>query len=1159
MSTEIVVFILKFNSSSFQPLGRKAYLSCQAMSNLPNPPESARNAPNTFVLSNFKMTELSSVFVLKHSAVAVDTLVKGYFDLHPQHISIDFASFTEPDSKISFPQVSMRQQSNTLILSCRCAADKTKLCEHQVRVLFNLMDRQEIRIFFDEKLRLEKMRSFASAYGLENEAELQNFFGLEYAHKGYEIVSLIKDLLPVTKEKNSALQELLLPKNPLIHLKHLEEDESSRKILVLKQHRYYSHFQVDILECAVTGSGKLKNPLKQLNAMDYLWAAEDIDELKFYTAISKFQQNYEAEKPEIEIEGLKALVKNPLQLDIFYHDAKISSNITASAVVPVKVKHQKIEINLFVSLKKSFYTITAEVILDNKAYDLKMLNIKYKYFVFYNGTMYLIDNADFLGVITFFRQNNNHLVIHESKFSVFQDDILSKLENRIHITYSYLKAATEEQLEHSDFDHSIEKIIYLSDSENYVMITPVMKYGKVEIPVLSRKQIYATDQSGGVFSVAREQEDELRFITALTRQHPHFASQLDGEALYLHKKRFLDEGWFLAVFEEWQRLGITVLGFNQLKGNHINPNQAKISIAVNSGLNWFDSSFEVKFGSQKVSLKHLHRSIRNKNKFIKLGDGTLGILPQEWIDKFTAYFSAGEIVEDTLRTPKVNFSSIAELYEKEVLSAEVQMELSAYKAKISSFRRIEDLEVPQELNAKLRDYQKEGLNWLNFLDEFGFGGCLADDMGLGKTIQVIAFILSQRKKGHQNTNLVVAPTTLIFNWQAEIAKFAPDLKLHTIYGADRIKDTKEFDGYEVILTSYGTLLYDIGWLKKYHFNYVFLDESQTIKNPESLRYNAVRLLQSRNKITMTGTPVENNTFDLYGQLSFACPGLLGSKQFFRDHYSSPIDKFKDNTRAIALKKKVSPFILRRTKKEVAGELPDKTEMVIYCEMGSAQKNAYDACKNEYINFLTGKKDEDIPKHTLHVLKGLTQLRQICNSPSLLKDDMLHGISSSKIDTLMEEIESHSPQHKILVFSQFVSMLNLIRNELKARNISFEYLTGQTRNRESKVENFQGNDEVRVFLISLKAGGTGLNLTEADYVYLVDPWWNPATENQAIDRCYRIGQKKNVVAVRLICPDTIEEKIMKLQETKKELVNDLIQTDGSLLKSLTKAELLNLFS
>jgi len=1120
-------------------------------------PESPNRNPDTFIWNNFKINDLNAVEILRHSAGPVDTKVQGFLDLQPENIFVDFASFTDPGSQILFPQVSVRQHQDTIMLSCRCASGKQLLCEHQVRVLFNLMQRQEIRIFFDEKLRMEKIRAFATAYGLENEKKPENFSGLEYKQNKYEIICLVKDLLPISPDSNTQLREMLLPDNTAPWLS--KGDESKKKILVLKQHRYYNHFQAELLECTVTNNGKLKNPLQQLNTMDFLWRTESMEELKFYTALTRFQQNYESEKAEIEIESLKALVNNPLQLDCYYHDAKISPNLTVSSVLPVKVRNNRIEINLYVSLEKNFYTVRAEVVLEGKAYDLALLNIKFKYFILYDGTMHLIDHADFLKVIDFFRQHNNHLVIHESRFSVFQDDIISKLENRINVSYSYLKPATPEQLEESDFDHSIEKIIYLSDSENYVLITPVMKYGKVEIPVLSRKQIYATDQSGNVFSVARDKEDELRFITMLSRQHPHFSEQLDGEALYLHKNRFLDEGWFLSVFEEWQDQQITVLGFNQLKGNNINPNPVKITIEVRSGLNWFDSTFEVKFGTQKVSLKHLHKSIRNKNKFIQLGDGTMGILPQEWIDKFTAYFTAAEIVDDTLRTPKVNFSGIAELYDKEVLSSEVRMELATYKARIKNFRQVGQLEVPAELNAELRDYQKEGLNWLNFLDEFGFGGCLADDMGLGKTIQIIAFILSQRRKNHQNTNLVVVPTTLIFNWQSEIARFAPDLKVYTIYGADRIKDISLFDDYEVILTSYGTLLYDIGWLKKYHFNYVFLDESQTIKNPDSLRYNAVRLLQSRNKITMTGTPVENNTFDLYGQLSFACPGLLGSKQFFRDHYSKPIDIFKDNSRAIALKKKVSPFVLRRTKKEVAAELPEKTEMVIYCEMGTEQKNAYDACKNEYIRFLMGEKEEDLPKHTLHMLKGLTQLRQICNSPALLGDNLLHGLSSSKIDTLMEEIESHSPQHKILVFSQFVSMLDLIRKELQNREIPFEYLTGQTKNREGKVENFRNNADVRVFLISLKAGGTGLNLTEADYVYLVDPWWNPAVENQAIDRSYRIGQKKNVVAVRLICPDTIEEKIMKLQETKKELVSDLIQTDGSMLKSLTKKELLNLFS
>nr|WP_305051091.1 DEAD/DEAH box helicase [Elizabethkingia bruuniana] len=450
------------------------------------------------------------------------------------------------------------------------------------------------------------------------------------------------------------------------------------------------------------------------------------------------------------------------------------------------------------------------------------------------------------------------------------------------------------------------------------------------------------------------------------------------------------------------------------------------------------------------------------------------------------------------------------------------------------------------MNAELRTYQREGLNWLNFLDSHNFGGCLADDMGLGKTVQIIAFILSQREKHGHTTSLVVLPTSLLFNWQEELAKFAPSVKVLTHYGADRQKSTADFQKYEVILTTYGMLLSDITFLKKFRFNYIFLDESQTIKNPNSERYKAARLLQSRNRIALTGTPVENNTFDLYGQLSFACPGLLGSKQYFKDIYAIPIDKFEYSKRATELQKKIKPFILRRTKKQVATELPEKTEMLIYCEMNTEQRRIYDLYEKEVRDFISATDEDEIHNKSMHVLTGLTRLRQICNSPVLLKDGH-SGDHAVKIEILTEQIENKFREHKILVFSQFVEMLDLIKAKLDEKNIRYEYLTGQTRNRGAKVQHFQNNEEVRVFLISLKAGGTGLNLTEADYVYLVDPWWNPAVENQAIDRSYRIGQTKNVVAVRMICSGTIEEKMMNLQKKKKKLAQDLITTETFILQ------------
>ncbi|RYZ16606.1 MAG: DEAD/DEAH box helicase, partial [Sphingobacteriales bacterium] len=346
-----------------------------------------------------------------------------------------------------------------------------------------------------------------------------------------------------------------------------------------------------------------------------------------------------------------------------------------------------------------------------------------------------------------------------------------------------------------------------------------------------------------------------------------------------------------------------------------------------------------------------------------------------------------------------------------------------------------------------------------------------------------------------------------------------------IYGADRVKSIRHFDQYELIITSYGTLLSDIALLKGYTFNYVFLDESQNIKNPETQRYKAVCLLRARNRIAITGTPIENNTFDIFSQLSFANPGLLGSKQYFKDIYSTPIDTFKVQKRAKELQRKISPFILRRTKEEVAPELPEKTEMVLYCPMDEEQRKIYDAYEKEFREQISATTHDELKKSPMNVLRGLTRLRQICDAPALMGSETIQKSVPAKIAVLLEQIQEKVPRHKILVFSQFVSMLKLVEQALNREGINTVMLTGQTRNRASVVQQFQEDPAISVFLISLKAGGTGLNLTQADYVYLVDPWWNPAVENQAIDRIHRIGQDKHVVAVRLICPDTVEEKIM----------------------------------
>jgi len=1110
-----------------------------------------------YIIENANISGFGYTDILKHSSGLHETHPRGLGGIQVRSIELNSGIFTAISARFTPHEVSIIQDDHHITLLCNCHFSGKSLCEHQSYILSSVIDNQQLRMFFDRKLRHEKIKKEASDYGIENESSPDDYFMLQYEQQSTKIIPKMKELFPVNAQSKAAIKADLMPVS-LLHLPQKTKGSNKVKtILVIGKHKYYDQLEITLFEVQTGKDNQIKNPFTPLNPLDLVWKTETIEEAKFYSAVSKFQNNFNSQA-ESDMEGLKILVKNPLRLNTFYHDSSLSEKINAGSIVEINLDILPIDISISVDMKKPFYEVTGHLVLNDILLPLKKTQIKYNYFILVEHTFYLAGQVHLLRMIEFFRKNNDKILVHQSKYEEFQSQILAPLEHHTHIRYAYLKPATEEQVIEQGFNQTPEKFIYLANHESFVSITPVVKYGNMEIPIFSRKQIQDTDQNGNVFTVERDEELEIQFTSSLMRQHPEFEQQLNtGESFYLHQQEFLDEHWFLDSFEEWRKQGIQILGFNELKGNKLNSNKAKITIQVNSGIDWFNAAIGVHFGRQKAGLKQLHKSIRNKSKYVTLDDGSTGILPAEWMEKISAYFQAGDILDESILIPKQNYSDIDALFEQDAFSEEVKQELEFYKSRFANFESIKNIDVPEGLHATLRDYQKQGLNWLNFLDDYNFGACLADDMGLGKTIQIIAFILSQRQKQTHNTNLVIVPTSLLFNWQAEIAKFAPSIRLYTSYGENKVKDISTFDQYEVILTTYGMLLSDINWLKNYRFNYIFLDESQAIKNPESQRYKAARLLQSRNKVVLTGTPIENNTFDIFGQLSFACPGLLGNKQQFKDLYAIPSDKFRDSRSAKELQKKVNPFILRRTKKQVATELPEKTEMIIYCEMGVEQKRVYDACEKELREFIASTKEEEVSQKSMYVLKGLTRLRQVCDSPVLLNSGEYPGTQSAKIDVLMEQIENKSGNHKILVFSQFVSMLDLIKKELETKEIPFEYLTGQTRNRAEKVNSFQNNKDIRVFLISLKAGGTGLNLTEADYVYLVDPWWNPAVENQAIDRSYRIGQKKNVIAVRLICPGTVEEKIINLQASKTELANDLIKTDTSILKTINKKELLDI--
>lgn len=1111
-----------------------------------------------YVLDNFDSSVADDSFVFRYSSGVTDFPPEGFTAIVPDYIEVNsglFINLAEPE----YPAVRAVLRENRMIFSCSCSAARSRLCSHESRVLYNIVRREEIRIFFDQSLRKRELKSFAADYGLENEPDPDNFFDISYNNKKIIIAPKIPELFPVTGESIGLLRETLFGSaGGNQNIKESRPADDTITCLVFRQHKFYRHLQVELYQAAKSKDGKFKNPFRLHDISASLSGAKDQEELRFYSAVNHFRSSTSAEDPEADIENLRIIAGNPLNLPVFIHRNDVSENVSTASAEPVDLNILREKLSLTVEKKDQFYEVKASQQLDGFDYFLGDLQFKFGYFIYHNRALYLLGDVGRFTITGFFKKKSGILLIHSSKFPEFRRMVLSDLEDRMKITYSWISKATSSQEAESGVI-AREKIVYLTEHGNYVHFEPVMRYGEVEVPVLSDRLLYLTDSNGNDFYVGRNKEGEIAFISLITRQHPYFAEQFEEglSYFYLPKGRLMEDNWFQDLFEEWQKAEITVYGFTDIEGISYNPYKARITVRVTSGINWFNTDIDVRFGKTRAGFRQVWKAVRNKSKFVMLDDGTRGILPAEWIEKFEKYFAAGEVIDDTLRTARINFRAIEELYDEEYLDSDVKMELAGYESKLNEFGVLEEVEVPAGFNGTLRHYQRQGLNWLNFLDGFGFGGCLADDMGLGKTVQIIAFILLQRRLKKNNTNLIVVPASLIFNWQDEVQKFAPSIKVLTLYGSDRTKNTRGFSGYEIILTSYGTLLSDVVFLKNYEFNYIFLDESQNIKNPDSQRYKAACLLKSRNRIVITGTPLENNTFDIYGQLSFACPGLLGSKRYFRDIYSIPIDKFKNRRRMAELQRKISPFILRRTKSAVAAELPEKTEMVIHCEMAPAQQAVYDAYEKELREFISATTEEEIPKKSMYVLKGLTRLRQICNSPRLLKDQSLYAESSAKIEVLMEQIESKSPQHKILVFSQFVSMLELIRKELQLRNIGYSYLVGATKDRGAEVKKFSGDDDLRVFLISLKAGGTGLNLTSADYVYLIDPWWNPAVENQAIDRCFRIGQKKNVVAVRLICRDTVEEKIIQLQESKKELTGNLIKSDTSLLHSFKKEDLMDL--
>jgi superfamily II DNA or RNA helicase len=583
----------------------------------------------------------------------------------------------------------------------------------------------------------------------------------------------------------------------------------------------------------------------------------------------------------------------------------------------------------------------------------------------------------------------------------------------------------------------------------------------------------------------------------------------------------------------------------------------RLAIGVVTGIDWLDVTVNASFDGAPLALPEMLAAMRSHKRTVVLSDGSIGEIPEEWLERLQRWSALAEPTSTSLRFTKAQSGLVAALAqrdwerdERDTVAVDAAFEKAREQLRV--FDGIEPREPPASFHGTLREYQKRALGWFAYLRQFGFGGCLADDMGLGKTVQVLALLEGHRAE-RSGPSLVVVPRSLLYNWASEAARFAPELRVLVHDGADRAADGARFGAFDLVLTTYGLLRRDAEALAKIAFDYVVLDEAQAIKTARSAAAKAAQGLVARHKLALTGTPIENHLGELASLLDFLNPGVLGASSALA--HLAPGSKKLDDEARLLLARGIRPFFLRRTKQQVAPELPARVEQTIYCELEPDHRRHYDELLAHYRRSLVKRVAQDgMKRSTVQVLEALLRLRQLACHPGLIARDR-KGEPSAKLDALLEHLASARAEgHKALVFSQFTSLLAIVRARLDAEGVAYEYLDGATKDRAQRVERFQTDPDCTAFLLSLKAGGVGLNLPAAEYVFLLDPWWNPASEAQAIDRAHRIGQTKTVFAYRLLARGTIEEKVEELQREKRALADGFFGEKGGAIGGLTREDL-----
>jgi len=638
-------------------------------------------------------------------------------------------------------------------------------------------------------------------------------------------------------------------------------------------------------------------------------------------------------------------------------------------------------------------------------------------------------------------------------------------------------------------------------------------------------------------------EEVIREINKLLRRHSPKKKKEDRVEVVLEDDLFIipKEVAGNFIYNELPQLLLQyeVFGSEKLKSYKISAVPPSLNLNLTSGIDFLEGDAELDFGGETIDLFDAIKQFR-KNNYVQLSNGTHALINSTYLKRLERIFKQkGKKVQVSF----FDLPLVDELIEDKVTSKKFQKSREIFEGFNDIGKKRYRL---PKIKAELRPYQKDGFKWLKYLKDNNLGGCLADDMGLGKTLQAIA-ILATDYPGESKPTLIVMPRSLLFNWENEVRKFAPQLKTYTFYGGTR--DIKAAKKAHLIFTTYAIMRIEIQKFKEEKFHYVILDESQNIKNIQAQTTKAAMLLEAKHRLALSGTPIENNLGELYSLFRFLNPAMFGTLRSFSENYLSPIQKNNDKEAIRQLRKKIYPFILRRLKKDVLDDLPDKIEQTLFVEMSDAQRKLYEERRAFYKAAIeTSIATRGMQQSRFFIFQALSELRQIASTPEQFSDGK---IISPKRELLEEQLmDAMANGHKALIFVNFLAAIELISEQLENMGVDFVSMTGATRDRQSLVTRFQNDPNCRAFLMTLKTGGTGLNLTAADTIFIFDPWWNVAAENQAIDRAHRIGQQNKVLAYKMITQGSIEEKILKLQEMKKELFDSVISSDGNSLKSMS---------